>query len=227
MQRTALKQREKLESIEADVVRVGKDVIEILTTGMYVSPITVYREYVQNAADSIDAARARRFFNSDERGSVSIQFDHATRSVCIRDNGASIAAEEAVPTLLAIGGSQKRETGSRGFRGVGRLSGLAYCRELEFRTKAAGESTVVSVVWDCRALRERLANASFDGDLRRIVSDVVSVWREPAETRAEHFFEVHLNEISRLRNDVLLNERVVARYLTQVAPLPFAPDFSF
>src|SRR5581483_3229458 len=227
MQRAALKAREKVEGIEADVVRIGKDVIEILTTGMYVSPVTVYREYIQNAVDSIDAGRARRLFKSDERGSVSISFDHVTRSVCVRDNGAGIAAADAVSTLLAIGGSQKRETGSRGFRGVGRLSGLAYCRELEFRTKAPGESTVVSVVWDCRALRERLASASFDGDLRRIVSDVVSVWHEPAETKAEHFFEVRLNEITRLRNDVLLNERVVAHYLTQVAPLPFAPDFSF
>jgi len=227
MQRSALKERQKLEAVDADAVRVGKDVIEILTAGMYVSPITVYREYVQNAADAIDNARTQGLFKQDERGSVSISFDHTARAVNIRDNGAGIPAQHAVPTLLAIGGSHKRETGARGFRGVGRLSGLAYCRELEFRTKAAGEATVVSIVWDCRALRERLADAAFNGDLRQIVSDVVSVWREPAETRAEHFFEVRLKEVARLRNDVLLNERFVAHYLSQVAPLPFASDFSF
>jgi len=227
MQRNALKERQKLEAVEAETVRVGKDVIAILTTGMYVSPITVYREYIQNAADSIDAARDQRLFKNDECGSVTISFDHAERSIRIRDNGAGVTTENAVSTLLAIGGSHKRETSARGFRGVGRLSGLAYCRELEFRTKASGDPTVVSVVWDCRALRERLAATSFDGDLKRIVSDVVSVWREPAETRAEHFFEVRLNEVARLRNDILLNERMVANYLSQVAPLPFAPDFSF
>ena len=30
-------------TVDADLVRVGKDVIELLTSGMYVSPITVYR----------------------------------------------------------------------------------------------------------------------------------------------------------------------------------------
>ena len=38
------------ERIELDDIRVGKDVIEIVTSGMYVSPVTVFREYVQNAA---------------------------------------------------------------------------------------------------------------------------------------------------------------------------------
>jgi hypothetical protein len=227
MVQSLAKDRRIQRGVDADIVRVGKDVIEILTTGMYVAPVTIFREYIQNAADSVDVARAQGLFGAEERGSVSVAFDHATRSVSIRDNGAGLSARDALPVLLAIGGSQKRETGARGFRGVGRLSGLAYCRELEFRTKVAGEDTIVSVVWDCRALRERLADAAFGGDLKRIVSDVVSVWREPAEIRAEHFFEVHLREITRLRNDVLLNERVVGHFLAQVSPVPFAADFSF
>ena len=36
---------------------VGKDVLELLSTAMYVDPLTIYREYVQNAADAIDEAR--------------------------------------------------------------------------------------------------------------------------------------------------------------------------
>ncbi len=208
MPQSVVRDRKIPEGIDPDTVRVGKDVIEILTTGMYVSPVTVFREYIQNSVDSVDAARAQGLFGTKEPGSVSVEFDHSTRSVSIRDNGAGLPARDALPVLLAIGGSQKRETGARGFRGVGRLSGLAYCRELEFRTKAAGDDTVVSVIWDCRALRERLADAAFGGDLKRIVSDVVRVRREPAEVRAEHFFEVRLREITRLRNDVLLNERL-------------------
>jgi histidine kinase/DNA gyrase B/HSP90-like ATPase len=200
MRQAAVRERQNQERVDAETVRVGKDVIEILTTGMYVSPVTIYREYIQNAADSIDIARAHGLFDAQESGSVSIAFDHPTRSVTIRDNGAGLAARNALPTLLAIGGSHKRGTDARGFRGVGRLSGLAYCRELEFRTKAAGDDAIVSVTWDCRALRERLADAAFGGDLKRIVSDVVSVWREPAENRDDHFFEVRLQEITRLRS---------------------------
>ena len=75
-------------------------------------------------------------------------------------------------------------------------------------------------------MRERLGNASFAGDLRRIICDVVYLSYEKAEDRADHFFEVHLTEIARLRNDLLLNEQIVAHYLSQVAPVPFAADFS-
>ena len=226
MRQTSAKAQHDDISIDADAIRVGKDVIEILTTGMYVSPLTIYREYIQNAADSIDAARTNGPLSRNGTGEVSISFDHANRSVSIRDNGLGLVSSQAVSTLLAIGDSQKRGTAARGFRGVGRLSGLAYCRTLEFRTKAAGETKITSIAWDCRALRERLADSSFSGGLGRMVADVVSVQSERATDAAEHFFEVRFGEIARLRNDVLLNERAVADYLAQVAPLPFSPEFS-
>lgn len=213
--------------VDPDAVRVGKDVIEILTAGMYVSPVTIYREYIQNAADSIDAARTEGTLGRGQRGAVSITFDHAARAVTLRDNGAGIAAKDASDILLAIGGSAKRGTNARGFRGVGRLSGLAYCRVLQFRTKAAGERKITSVTWDCRALRERLADAAFGGDLRRIIADSVTLSEEKNEDSREHFFEVRLNDIARLRNDALLNEKQIVHYLAQVAPLAFDAEFSF
>src|SRR5262245_50101545 len=207
--------------VAAQHVRIGKDVVELLTSGMYVSPIAIYREYVQNAADALDA------LGQPSTGQVSIEFDHQARSATIRDNGVGVSADDALSVLLAIGASPKRGTRARGFRGVGRLSGLAYCRELEFRTKARGEPKVVSVSWDCRALRERLADRAFGGDLQRTVADVVSVRHQKADDIADHFFEVCLRDVARLRNDLLLNERIIFHYLSQVSPVPFSPEFSF
>jgi hypothetical protein len=215
------------DGVDPSAIRIGKDVIEIITTGMYVSPITVYREYIQNAADSFDVARSRGLLGPQERGRVSIAFDHSARSVTIRDNGAGISSRDVLSVLLAIGGSHKRGTQARGFRGVGRLSGLAYCRELEFRTKTSGEKKITSVSWDCRLLRERLADAAFDADLKRIISDVVFLSYETATDPQDHFFEVRLHEVSRLRSDMLLNERLISHYLGQVGPVPFGQDFSF
>ena len=37
-------------------VAVGKDILELLSSSMYVDPMTIYREYIQNAADAIDEA---------------------------------------------------------------------------------------------------------------------------------------------------------------------------
>src|SRR5947199_3823234 len=104
-------------SVDADSVRIGKDVIELLTSGMYVSPVTIYREYIQNAADSIDEARVQGLLTEKNRDDVSITFDHAARSVVIRDTGVGINAATAVPILLAMGASPKRGTQARGFRG--------------------------------------------------------------------------------------------------------------
>src|SRR3546814_16824618 len=103
---------------------------------MYTDPLTIYREYVQNSADAIEA---RRLDGPRGRGRVDIRIDHDARSVRITDDGTGIPVSEAPRRLLAIGGSRKRGTDARGFRGIGRLAGLAYCRQLLFRTRPAGD----------------------------------------------------------------------------------------
>ena len=38
------------------MVIVGKDLLELLSSTMYVDPLTIYREFIQNATDAIDKA---------------------------------------------------------------------------------------------------------------------------------------------------------------------------
>jgi hypothetical protein len=211
-------------TVSPDDVRVGKDVVEILTSGMYVSPLSIYREYIQNSADSIDQAKGT---GSACAGRVAVNIDHAVRSVTIRDDGGGIPANEVTDVLLAVGGSRKRGTQARGFRGVGRLSGLAYCRQIEFVTRAKGAGRTARVTWDCRKLREMIAaNAGMD-DLRAVMASTVSVTTEIASPDDLSFFEVRMNDVARLRSDLLLNEHLIAEYLGQVAPVPFSSEFSF
>ena len=51
---------------------VGKDILELVSSAMYVDPLTIYREYVQNAADSIDDARRTGVLKKGEPGRVDI-----------------------------------------------------------------------------------------------------------------------------------------------------------
>src|SRR5687768_17212985 len=69
---------------------VGKDVLELLSTSMYVEPLTIYREYTQNAADAIDQAREQGLLGSSVPGRLDITIDAASRSIRIRDNGTGI-----------------------------------------------------------------------------------------------------------------------------------------
>ncbi len=205
----------------SQMITVGKDVLELLSSAMYVDPLAIYREYVQNAADAIDEALLA------EPGRVQIDIDQAERSIRIRDNGSGIAADKAAATLLSIGASAKRGTRARGFRGVGRLAGLAYCRQLTFRTRAKGDKRVTEVIWDCLKLKSTLQDVSQTDDLPTVMQRIVSIADVAGLDYPEHFFEVELNQVVRLRKDVLLNAPMVEAYLAQVAPVPFASDFSF
>lgn len=207
-------------------IYIGKDVLELLTGSMYADPLSIYREYVQNAADSIDEARTAGL-PMDVEPDVLISINHTARSVRIRDCGMSIPAHDFVRKLTTIGASGKRGQKRRGFRGVGRLSGLGYCQELIFRGRAEGESKVSELHWDGRILRDKLRDASFHGGLAEIVSLAVTHTKFASDEYPARFFEVEMRKVQRLRKDLLLNEVEIRSYLSQVAPVAFSPDFQF
>jgi hypothetical protein len=204
---------------------VGKDILELLSTSMYVDPMSMYREYIQNSADAVDLARSAGVLHS--LGRVEIQFDQSSRTVFIRDNGAGLSEEQFVEQLTALGGSKKRGTSARGFRGVGRLAGLAFCQELTFRSRQDGEKTVHELRWDSREVRALLRSADNSSDLREIVAKTIQTREVPGRTWPQRFFEVELRGVVRHRDDRLLSEDLVTNYLAQVAPVPFSPDFQF
>lgn len=199
---------------------VGKDIIELLSTAMYVDPLTVYREYIQNSADAIDSARAA----GHGAGRIEIQINPAARTIVIRDDGTGIPLERFVATLTAVGASGKRGTRARGFRGVGRLSGLAYARSLTFRTRAAGEDLVSTMHWDCQHLRTALRDPDDHRDLPALV-EAITATSVTAEAGAS-FFEVRLEGVVRQGDDRLMAPGAVADYLSQIGPVPLDPDFS-
>jgi len=210
-----------------DPIIVGKDILEILSSAMYVDPLAIYREYIQNSSDSVDEARAAGVLGSDESGVVEIEIDLDKRTAKIRDNGTGLPQAEFETRMASFGGSAKRGTNARGFRGVGRLSGLAYCQELLFRSRSVAESQVSEFRWDCRKAKTLLRSTDFAGDLAAVVAHSVQVRRVDGRGYPEHFFEVELRGVPRLRNDWLLNPAVLEEYLSQVAPVPFAPRFRF
>ena len=204
---------------------IGKDLLELVSSAMYIDPMTVYREYVQNAADAVDAARATGMLGTAEPGRVDISVDPVTRTVKIRDNGCGIPFRDFGWKLVALGGSAKRGTSTRGFRGVGRLAGLAYARELVFRSRVAGEADVSQLRWNCRQLKTVLRNASDHSGAAELIRTVTSLERVEINGVPERFFEVEMRGMIRLRNDRLMSPLAISNYLSQIAPVPFSPAF--
>ncbi len=138
-----------------DRPKVGAYVLESLTTGMYTQPLDAIREYVQNAMDSIRMAEHEKLLPALS-GRIDIEVSKPNRRFVIRDNGMGIPTAEVQTRLLNVGMSNKELGKSAGFRGIGRLAGMAYCRQLTFRTSAAGEDRVSELVIDCAKLRAAL-----------------------------------------------------------------------
>jgi len=213
--------------IPIDRIVIGKDVLELVSSAMYVDPLTIYREYVQNAADSIDEAQAARLLQKGEKGQVRIEIDSQHRRVRIQDNGTGLRWADFGRRLTALGASAKRGGTARGFRGVGRLAGLAYAQCLTFRSRVRGEDLVSELAWDCRLLRSALRSIEMDASVEDLIRSAVTLSRIPGEGFPSRFFEVELDGIVRLRSDKLMSPTAIGEYLGQVAPVPFAPDFPF
>jgi sensor histidine kinase YesM len=72
---------------------IGKHTLESLTTGMYSDPFVIYREYIQNAADSIDSAiKAGVLCKGDD--CIDIHLHLAEKRITIRDNGVGMTEEQ-------------------------------------------------------------------------------------------------------------------------------------
>lgn len=208
-------------------ITVGKDILELLSSAMYIDPLTVYREYVQNAADAIDDARKAGILPPTVPGKVDIYIDYDRRTIRIRDNGTGLQSDQFEERLIAFGASSKRGSAARGFRGVGRLAGTGYCQELVFRSRTAGERHVNEMLWDCREIKVLLRSGDFKGKLSDLLHRVVKVRQSDGNGWPEHFFEVELRGVIRHGTDQLLNHAAVEDYLSQVAPVPFSPSFRF
>jgi hypothetical protein len=211
---------------DAEVI-IGKDVLELVTGAMYVDPMTIFREYIQNAADSIDVARASKLYRSGMRPRIDVSLDAGARTIRVRDNGVGIPNSEFWTRMTSVGASAKRGSNQRGFRGVGRLSGLGYAAEVVFRGRAAGEKRVSQLSWNGRRLREVLRDATYQGGLDSVIRDVARYSTLGVSDGVDPFFEVELKGVARVGNDMLLNPDEVRAYLGQTAPVPFSSSLNW
>ena len=138
----------------------GGFVLETLTIGMYGESRNAIREYIQNAYDSVRHAIEDLAILGPDAGIIEITLATDSNSLSIRDNGAGLGANRAVKVLTRIGASRKDHRKNAGFRGIGRLAGIAFSDTITFTTKAKGENVATTVIFDGRALREAMAPAA-------------------------------------------------------------------
>lgn len=199
------------------MAKIGKNVLENLTSGMYEDSKIIYREYIQNAADQIDKAISENMFC--EKMYIDIQIDEAKRSIIIKDNATGIPKSLVAKKLVDVADSDKIIGEDKGFRGIGRLGGLAYCKKLRFITTSKGESEKTIMTWDAKSLLDKISDPSVKDDAGTILDDIITYEYEKCDSE-EHYFIVELQDIRR-ENKELLNVEKVRRYISVNAPVPY------
>ncbi len=202
--------------------RLGKQLLDAITSGMYSDPRMAIREYVQNAADSIDQAQEQGIF-ANEEPRISITLDGRARIITVEDNGAGISGAAVDSRLGSLGCSDKNGTDQRGFRGIGRLGGLAYCDTVRFETRQTAREPVHVVEWSGKALRNQIAHSSgherLSDAIRRIA--FISARRANRSTDPGHFFRTRMINVHQFHTDLLMNVKGLRAYLSQTAPVAY------
>lgn len=205
--------------------KIGRFLFDSITKGLYENPLCIFREYIQNSADAIDSAVQSSAMQRDS-GKITIDIDPTPPEpkIVIEDNGCGIGSREAVAILSSVGESSKYDHRSRGFRGIGRLGGMAYCSRIVFHTKSQGESIETINSWDCKKMAEMLNpnNHKYRAtELKDVIKECASFQSVTTKKKqADTFFRVELHKVKSARN-VLLDILAAREYLTQVAPVPF------
>ena len=202
---------------------IGAFVLETLTLGMYGEPRHTLREYIQNSFDSIRSAQRTRFLQGRGRVTITLQRDQ----IAILDNGIGVSAAHAWKILTSVGASKKDRQRDAGFRGIGRLAGMAYCDEMVFRTTFPGETAVTRVVFDCVKLLKAMGpDEGGDIELATLLGNAIKLTTEEALGQEDdHFFEVILKGLANAP-DALTNAEKVKAYLSQTVPVDFQADWA-
>jgi Histidine kinase-, DNA gyrase B-, and HSP90-like ATPase len=202
----------------------GGFVLETLTIGLYGETRNAIREYLQNGLDSVmQATDTKLIAPGDACINVYLEED----ALVIRDNGIGLAKDRAVPTLTSIGASSKDYRHQAGFRGIGRLAGIAFCRRLVFITKAKGESLITTVGFDAQQLRRDMSPASGGNlSLERLLNKNVRASQRLTRKLDDHFFEVRLEGLVGAPSESTNFDQMVD-FVSQVAPVAYADDFPF
>ena len=197
---------------------VGPDILAMVTSGLYTNPLAVYREYIQNAVDAIAKSA------DPDNGRIDISINPVHRQLKIRDNGPGLTLSQAKRDLIPISLSLKQLGDNRGFRGIGRLCGLAFSQSITFLTRKSEAAPLTRVHWDGNNLREAISKRL---SVVKTLSHCVVVETLPGDSYPANFFEVQVNGVSRYASGALLNQDAVRNYIGEHCPVPFNQSFPY
>jgi molecular chaperone HtpG len=203
--------------------KAGKKLLKMLMFSTYSDARMIYREYIQNACDSINEAIKLNILSQKKDGHININIDYYNNRVTIKDNGTGIKAGIAESTLIDIANSKKDGYTTAGYFGIGRFMGAGFCDKISFRTSYKGETAGTEIVFDNQLANCIIADDEDDRSATDVI-DAITTTTQYEEQADEHYFIVTLQGIN-ASYPVLLDENEISAYLQQVVPIDYKMPF--
>lgn len=197
--------------------------MKMLMFSTYSDARMIYREYIQNACDSINEAVKLNILSQKKDGHINVNIDYYNNRVTIKDNGTGIKAEFAESTLIDIANSKKDGYTTAGYFGIGRFMGAGFCDKISFRTSYKGESVGTEIIFDNQLANSIIADEDDDRSATEVI-DAITKTKQYEEQADEHYFTVTLQGI-KVSYPVLLDENEISSYLQQVVPIDYKMPF--
>jgi molecular chaperone HtpG len=200
--------------------------IVILSNELYPRKLEVVREYIQNASDAIDSFTQIADVLGD-RSSPQIKISIQGRSLLIWDNGIGMDKAE-ISKLKRIAYSEKREGEEAGYKGIGRLAGIAVANKLLISSTCYGDPKLHKFEFRARDFQEDISAKKREG-LQEPASFVINHHTTISEFDVdprEHYTMVELREIDEAHPELLDPDRL-NEFIGEIAPVGFAPDFKY
>lgn len=198
-------------SVEYVKEHIGPNLLESVTKGLYVNPLHIIREYVINGIEAVPLANE-----------VKVRIEG--KDVFIWDNGGGMNNEE-IDAARKIGFPLKNPKESFGFRGQGIWSGVSICDTITISTKSQGCDKRCWLKIDAKGLRNDLSERT-NKPLTQLLSDHVMMAEMP-EASENHGTLVQLTNIVKEAQSKLLSVDNVKKYMQQILPEDFHPNFPY
>ena len=197
---------------------MGLRLLETLTSALYEDPIVFFREYVQNSADAFTR-------HPVTNARIDIKIDKKNKKIVFLDNGYGIPKKDFIDKMTSIGKSDKSKAIDQiGFRGIGRLAAMAFCKELIFKNKVENEEEIQVFSWDGEKYNTLLSQSETD-DLESAIEQITqkSILKYEGNI-SDHFFKVELVSY-RTEIEELVNGKDFKQNLCRLLPLKYADSF--
>lgn len=202
--------------MEGHKFKGGKKLLQLCMGQNYYDSNVVYREYVQNACDSLYAAQRMGLIKNLQNSEViSVEINRYAHEVVVLDRGTGVPFDKIGDTLVDIGASTKNGYDDIGNYGIGRLVGANWCDKIVFETSYVNENIKSILTFDAKAAR-KFIESDTDYEIGEIVDSVTQLVKEH-ENETEHYFRVRLINAK----DELLDFDKVYEYLAITAPVPY------